>query len=167
MKKIDGFPNYAVDKNGNIWSWCNNKWGLRDNPVKLKAWVGGHGYLCVTLRNKNGIKKRKVHQLVLEAFIGKRCNGQEGCHNDGNILNNSLLNLRWDTHKNNCSDTVGHGKSLRGTKSPNSKLNEKQVRVIKCLLRNSVLSQHEIASYFSVSRSSISLIKRGANWAWL
>ena len=37
----------------------------------------------------------------------------EGCHNDGNPLNNRLENLRWDTHLENCRDTIRHGRSVQ------------------------------------------------------
>ena len=54
-------------------------------------------------------KTKTVHRLVLEAFVGPRPEGMEGCHNDGNTQNNKLENLRWDTRKNNHADSVKHG----------------------------------------------------------
>lgn len=62
-----------------------------------------------------GGKKRTVpvHTLVLEAFAGPRPDGMEGCHYDGNSLNNSISNLRWDTHLENNRDRkrIGNYKS--------------------------------------------------------
>ena len=37
---------------------------------------------------------KAVHILVLEAFVGARPDGMEGCHGDGNTENNSVRNLR-------------------------------------------------------------------------
>ncbi len=50
-----------------------------------------------------------VHRLVLEAFVGPSLEGMQGCHNDGNGLNNDLANLRWDSAKGNASDRVRDG----------------------------------------------------------
>jgi hypothetical protein len=52
---------------------------------------------------------RRVHRLVLEAFVGPAPEGEEGCHNDGNPANNALGNLRWDSHPSNMADQVAHG----------------------------------------------------------
>lgn len=65
-------------------------------------------------------RTRKVHQLVLEAFVGPRPEGMHGCHNDGVVANNHLGNLRWDTPASNCLDMVLHGTHNKGrrTKCP-------------------------------------------------
>ena len=56
-------------------------------------------------------KIRLVHQLVLITFSGPRPPGMEVCHNDGDLANNKLSNLRWDTHQGNMLDMVRHGRS--------------------------------------------------------
>lgn len=57
-----------------------------------------------------------VHRLVLAAFVGPCPSGMEGCHNDGNPLNNSVDNLRWDTHRNNEADKRRHGTNDRSNR---------------------------------------------------
>lgn len=64
-------------------------------------WVG----LCVSRQ----VKKRYVHALVLEAFVGLAPDGHVTCHNDGDEKNNRLSNLRWDTQRSNVQDEVRHG----------------------------------------------------------
>lgn len=49
---------------------------------------------------------RSLHRLVLEAFAGPFPAGMEGCHSDGNPLNNAASNLRWDTRSANQKDAV-------------------------------------------------------------
>lgn len=63
-------------------------------------------YLGVSL-HANGVSKcKKIHTLVLEAFVGKRPEGMMCCHGDCDSFNNSLANLRWDTREANRRDTV-------------------------------------------------------------
>lgn len=58
-----------------------------------------------------GAKTQKflVHRLVLMAFVGPCPPGMEGCHNNGNPIDNRLENLRWDTRSANTLDKVRHG----------------------------------------------------------
>jgi hypothetical protein len=52
---------------------------------------------------------RKVHQLLAEAFLGPRPEGMEVCHGDGNLMNCTLENLRYDTRGGNERDKRLHG----------------------------------------------------------
>jgi hypothetical protein len=70
----------------------------------LKPQASAEGYLFVEVRGR----RRAIHQLVLEAFVGPRPPGMEGCHNDDNPANNHISNLRWDTHAENMRDRVGN-----------------------------------------------------------
>jgi hypothetical protein len=69
-----------------------------------------HGYRTVALMVAGYKRTRKIHQLVLEAFVGPRPPGLVACHFDGNPSNNHLSNLRWDTFKANTEDMVRHGR---------------------------------------------------------
>ena len=75
----------------------------------LSATLSPGGYPCVSLYSQGKEKKRYVHSLVAEAFIGTRPKGMEVCHNDGDPANNHLDNLRYDTHSDNMLDSVRHG----------------------------------------------------------
>lgn len=67
------------------------------------------GHLWVELCGPAGKKTRQVHQLVLEAFVGPKPPGMDGCHYDGNPQNNHIENLRWDTRAGNLADAIRHG----------------------------------------------------------
>jgi hypothetical protein len=76
----------------------------------LNTRVSTGGYLVVDL-NFNGRKStRRIHRLVLEAFVGPAPEGTFGCHTDGDPANNRLSNLRWDSQANNLHDVVSHGR---------------------------------------------------------
>jgi hypothetical protein len=55
-----------------------------------------------------GVKMR-VAPLVLSTFVEPCPDGMECCHNDGDPGNNSVGNLRWDTHSGNMYDRARHG----------------------------------------------------------
>ena len=63
----------------------------------LEQFRDDDGYWCVTI---NGEKVR-VHEIVLEAFVGPRPYGKEGCHGPNGKDDNRASQLRWDTHVKN------------------------------------------------------------------
>ena len=67
------------------------------------------GYPAVNLHAQGRLKKRYVHSLIAETFIGPRPEGTEVCHNDGNPTNNHVDNLRYGTRSENMLDRVRHG----------------------------------------------------------
>jgi len=70
----------------------------------LRPYQRPDGYYTVRLSGNGRLTTVKVHHLVLEAFVGPCPQGQQGCHRDGNGLNNRLDNLRWDTQAGNEAD---------------------------------------------------------------
>lgn len=60
------------------------------------------GYLQIGIQGK-GVP---VHRLVAEAFIPHTLQKNEVDHIDGNKENNTLENLRWVSHSENCSNPV-------------------------------------------------------------
>lgn len=88
---------YAVSDRGRVQS-------LRKQIILSLQRRDEDGYLFVTLC-RNGVKRvRRVHHLVLEAFVGPCPPGMQCCHRDDDPENNALWNLRWDTPKGNGAD---------------------------------------------------------------
>lgn len=75
----------------------------------LRPGVNRHGYPMVHLSRPGEMKTKKVHRLVLEAFVGPSPEGAEGCHNNGDRADARLENLRWDTPSRNQLDRRRHG----------------------------------------------------------
>jgi hypothetical protein len=66
-----------------------------------KGWRGGRGdYPTIDV----GDKRRRVHHLVLECFIGPRPPGLYALHWNDTAEDNTLANLRWDTDDANRAD---------------------------------------------------------------
>ena len=118
----------------------------------------GRPYCCLWANNKQA--QVRPHKLVLEAFVGKRPEGMECCHNDGNPQNNHLSNLRWDTAKNNHADKVRHGTTNRGENCGTAKLTGIQVDAI----RQDTRLHRLIALDYGVRANTISRIKSGVRW---
>lgn len=62
--------------------------------------------MAVSLYKEDRMKVRRIHRLVLEAFVGPRPDDMDACHWDDDPTNNRLINLRWDTRKENGSDKI-------------------------------------------------------------
>jgi len=87
-----------------------------------------NGYMTVTLSDNGKQKKRLVHKLVLEAFVGPCPEGMQTRHLKNDKLNNRLDNLKWGTLQEQVEDRKKHGSTPKGNKHHRSKLTEKEVR---------------------------------------
>lgn len=81
---------------------------VRRNGRILRPFSGGH-QRRPTLELAGGTRRR-VHQLVLETFIGPRPPGLLGLHWDDDAQNNRLHNLRWDDCAANYLDALRNGR---------------------------------------------------------
>lgn len=73
--------------------------------------------------------------------------------------------LRWATAKENCEDTVAHGRSLRGSKHPRAKITKEQAILVKQLKGS--LKAREIAEQVGLSREGVASIHQSKSWGWL
>lgn len=89
-KVIEGFDNYEVSSYGRI---RNTQ---RSSPC-LRLKVTDRGYLTVCLCKRNIHKHRRVHNLVMAAFVGPKPPEYQTNHKDGNKQNNRLTNLEYVT----------------------------------------------------------------------
>ncbi len=149
---------YYISNYGRIFSNYNGRF-RQLQPYKL------HNYLAVSLKLGDKIVKRKIHRLVLEAFIGPCPVNYEGCHNDGNSLNNKLENLRWGTRESNFEDQKIHGSliAVRGSDHGQAKLTEEKVKELKCKYLLG-MKQVELAEYYGVSDATVSDILSRRIW---
>lgn len=132
---------------------------LRKGRV-LRHGLSGSGYPQVNLSSGGKNKVLMIHRLVMAAFVGGCQKGVEVCHHDGQKTNNFLKNLRYDTKKSNAADRYKHGTHHCGEKSPNAKLTNESVSVI----RKSLLTYGKLAAMFGVSEAAVGMAKRGVTW---
>lgn len=176
IKKIKGFQNYEIDTNGNVWSFLIQKrkkgWktGFKrqktKNKHKLKGSLFNTGYLYVHLCKGDSrfYSQKTIHRLVAETFISNPKNNPIVCHKNGIKTDNRVINLYWGTQKENLSDMVKHGRSLRGEKNFKAKLTQKQIEKIKKMYKTNKYTQVELGRLFKVSNSTIHDIVKKRNW---
>jgi hypothetical protein len=158
-REIEGHPVYCVGSDGTVWSRSRRKsWLLVKAQPQPRS-----GLLNVGLGRG---EKRRVHRLVLSAFLGPRSREVDCCHNDGDPNNNNLYNLRWDTRAGNMADAIRHGTAPRGSRHGFAKLSEKNIAEIFDLRARGWL-QKDIAARFGIIQPTVSDILRGKKWKHL
>lgn len=165
-RNIDGYPDYQVSNLGRVRSFKGLSPLILKQAVKKDHKRKKPEYLRVSLRDDLGVAKNKrVHRLVLEAFVGPAPSQKHmGAHIDGNSRNNWLQNLKWATQKENEADKITHGTKLLGTDVGNAKLHPAAVRRIRRVKSwNSSLKLKFMAD-LGVSRSTINDVLKGRTW---
>ena len=165
-RDIPGFPNYAVTKDGRVWSKPRTK----TRGGWLKPYFHKFGYPMVQLYG-NKVRRVAVHTLVLETYIGPRPKGTVCMHLNNEPACNKLKNICWGTQSENIKDSVTCGTHPRlganGPKNPTSKLTEEQVRLIFNAYHDGIYLQRELAKQFEVSPTCIQKIVNKQMWAYL
>ena len=160
LKTIPEFENYAVTKDGQVWSKRKYIW--------LKPSNNGQGYLQVILCKRGKMFSRKVHTLVLISYVSLRPGGMECRHLNGNKRNNNLYNLCWGTRSDNQKDSVKHGTHRHGNpcgeQQGRAKLIESDVRMIIYMYRTGEFTQQEIANTYKISQVQITNIINRKRW---
>lgn len=151
-KTVEGFTSYEVSDLGRVRSFKK-----KSEPGKILSpgWKGTKRYQAVCLFEGGVRKLAKVHHLVLNAFVGPRPIGMEGCHKNGINTDNRLANLRWDTHTENMMDI-----SMSGRPRKDQVLKVEDVLKI----RSDNRSQLVIAAEYGVSGACISKIRTRQVW---
>jgi hypothetical protein len=145
QRQIEGASNYSVTKDGRVYS--------RISSAYLKTqWA--KGYAQVFLSHDNGVKRwRKVHRLVLLAFVGLPEGDQIGLHGPKGSSCNDLSNLYWGTYSQNSkADRERDGTDINRSKNGRSKLTEEERWEIHQAKMELI---HELAAKYGVSAITI------------
>lgn len=131
----------------------------------LRPGISGGGYLQVNLWIDRGHVPRKVHHLVLGAFVGPRPDGHETNHKNGRKADNALTNLEYVTPSANVrhANAMGLVHRRHGSAHHNAKLSEEAVQEIRRL--RGVETQESLAARFGVTHGLVGQIQRGLSWA--
>lgn len=124
-------------------------------------------YLKVCLSRNGVVTIKKVHRLVLVAFVGPAM-GRQGNHKNGDKHDNRLANLEWMTQEENMRHRITElGVSAAGEKHAASKLTNEQVHAIRVLYASGQYSQRELGVLFGVSNQQVCRIVLRQRWAHL
>jgi len=123
MMLIKDFPDYKIDRRGNVWSIKSNRY--------LRWHDNGNGYFYVRLRKNKTTFNRYVHRLVAEAFVPNPENKPEVNHEFGDKSDNYYKHLEWVTHIENSEHAWETGLMTLGENHHCSKLSDLQVSVVR------------------------------------
>lgn len=153
-KTIKEFNNYTIDESGNVYHLSGRKIGTRVTPK---------GYVQTWLTQNSKTKYRFIHRLVADTFIVKDSENLEVNHKDGNKLNNHVSNLEWVTRHENIRHGFNNGLYKSTENSPNSKLTNKDVAIIRQMIKDGK-SLNSIGKIYGVNHATIRHIKLGLTW---
>ena len=154
---------YEVSNLGRVRSLMSNA-GPRKTPTMLKLQKHpDSGYWQVNFKVKGVATRPYVAHLVLEAFVGPRPAGKECCHDNGNVDDNTIGNLRWDTHIANLADKKLHGTDGVGERNSMAKLTNDQVMEIRRRYSTGD-SYRKIADDMALTYSCVYSVGTGARW---
>lgn len=138
---------YEVSDQGRVRSLPRTT--TKGRVLKLRL---AEGYPAVSLSKEAVVRTRKVHKLVIEAFIGPCPEGLEVRHLNGVSTDARLLNLRYGTRSENARDRVLHGTHNHASKSccpkcggPYAQRRSRNQRY--CIPCNNAVSQPKITSH--------------------
>ncbi len=110
-----------------------------------------------------GIRKGKhvkLHRYLYELKHGPIGEGLVLLHECDNRICVNPAHLKPGTHQENMDDMVSKGRSAKGSKVASSKLNNRQVSIIK----RSKKSARELADRYGVHVSTIYRVRNGTHW---
>lgn len=155
-KQVPGWPEYEASDQGQI---------RRNGKILKKANHAGRQYPAVALCRLGKPKTLTVHSIVLETFRGPRPFPKaEGRHLNGLKFDNSLDNLVWGSHEENCLDKKLHGTQCFGEGIGTSKLTEAHVLEIRARRQRGELLK-DIAKSYSISQEHAYKICIGRAWS--
>jgi len=143
-------------------------WNKVNKTETCWLWTGylngtGYGQFQV-----NG-KKVLAHRLSWLLAGNTIPEGHEICHAPHEICGNTNCvnpaHLRVGTHAENMRDQIRDGTTIRGTRHPNHRLTEDQVRAIRANPENK--THRALAEQFGIKRQSIGKIISRKKWSWL
>lgn len=151
---------YKISNFGRVWSIKREKCLIPQNRKD---------YLRVKLTNHYDSKTVSIHKLVASAFIGNCPVGLEINHKNGNKSDNRAINLEYVTKSYNTKHgyKLPHNSLIKaGSRNGRSKIDEKDVYVIKRLIASEV-KVSIIANAFKISEATVYNIKNGHVWRHL
>lgn len=158
-KIIKDFPNYKVTSTGKILS-CYDVREVSTEWKELKQiYDKSCGYMIVTLCHQGVRKNKRVHRLMMEAFVPNPENKAYVNHKDGNKLNNTLANLEWATPKENALHAVNTGlcdSAIEASKEAVLMYEKDKITFIK-----EFSSMHEAMRKTGIAYQNISKVCRG------
>jgi len=154
--------NYYVNSKGEVITY---NWRNTGKRAVLKPATDKKGYRRVGLIIDGRLVTRKVHRLIANAFIPNPQGKPQVNHIDGNKSNNHVGNLEWVTQSENKKHSFALGlENNNGSNNPYSKLNEKDVLMIRRCFDEKIKSTRDLANEYGIHISTVRKIGNRKVW---
>lgn len=132
---------------------------------RIATSLSSNGYHTVKLPlGSTSVQTVRRHVLVAETFVGPKPHPSAVVrHIDGNPGNDSPSNLEWGTQRDNCADTVLHGRSPRGERHGQVRITLGQAQEI---YDRRVLGESgkALADEFGITQAAVCDLYKGRTW---
>lgn len=173
-KEPEGFPGYRIGSNGLFWTRLEHAFdrvlgrisiivGTRWK-LKTQAYNKSRKYYCAQLSSNAVRRNVRIHQLVMEVFVGLRPTGLKVLHWDDDRKNNRLSNVRYGTMQENHADAVRNGTMGPGEKAGRVILTEAKVVAIREEYATEGVMCRDLAEKYNVAVKTISAVISGQSW---
>jgi hypothetical protein len=163
FRPIAGFEGiYAVSSLGRVRSMPRKSATGSNLQGRFIGRTEPDGRNRVTLYKGKKLNHRSVSVLVAAAFLGPAL-GRQVIHNDGNVSNDELSNLRYGTPRELAENKLRNGQISAGSLHHWSKLTEADVVKIRRLIAAGN-TQASIARDFDIAESTVSYLAAGKTW---
>lgn len=150
---------YWMDKYGIETRDCHRQQEIESSREPAPLFTGSYGYQLMSLPKSGPVK---VSRMVAIAEYGLENVAENHVHHKNGV--------KWLDYPDNI-EVLGPGEHLEkhqtGEDNNRAKLNEQDVKEILRLLRDTQMSQREIAEMYGVDQTTISDIHLGRNWSWV
>lgn len=144
-----------------------NKIVLPNGCWTIDKYENGNGYKRFEVKIN---RKRIKHYLHIESYKIHKGEIPQGFYVRHFVCNNPCCfnpeHLEVGTQKDNMQDAVKADRQAKGTKIPQSKLNEEKVLEIRKLYSEG-MTQANLAEIYGVNSSCISFVVNKKTWGWL
>lgn len=148
-----------VDKNGPLPDQLNQKYkGLSQCWNWTASHIRGYGQFVYNY------KMVKAHRLSYMMHIGPIPNGMLACHRCDNPFCVNPEHLWLGTNQENTSDRDAKGRSVKGEKSPHSKLTKEQVVEMREMHKSNLWNYPQLAEIFGVSQTLAKMVVKRKAW---
>jgi len=170
MEQWKAIPNCnaEISDKGHIRSSPRTIKGRERKGIIRKTRLNQDGYHILNLWINGKEQSKRIHQLVLQAFVGPPGEGEEVHHINGDKNDNRLVNLEYVTHVENLrhywETDEAKVNCLRGSAHGMSRLTEQDVENMRNEYSHDDISLVQLSKKYGVAPNTVGDAVKGKTW---